>query len=72
LKNNADLAKTVILSPGEFVGKDDVSQEIGLEELQTIVAKYYQNKPGTENQLLRDRLLQECKNFSEEDFAPRS
>jgi len=62
----------VILSPGEFVGKDDVSQEIGLEELQTIVAKYYQNKPGTENQLLRDRLLQECKNFSEEDFAPRS
>jgi hypothetical protein len=72
LKNNADLTKTVILSPGEFVGKDDVLQEIGLEELQTIVAKYYQNKLGTENQLLRDRLLQECKNFSEEDFVPRS
>jgi hypothetical protein len=72
LKNNTDLAKTVILSPGEFVGKDDVLQEIGLEELQTIVAKYYQNKLGTENQLLRDRLLQECKNFSEEDLMPQS
>lgn len=64
LKNDADLGKSILLNPGDFVRKDDILQNVNLEEFKAIAEKCYQDKPELSANL-RGRLEQEYINFLE-------
>ncbi len=62
LKSETDLGKIILLNPGEFVNKADISQNVSWEDFQAVVEKYYQKNPKIRANL-RDRLEQEYRNF---------